>query len=178
MKDILEGLFGLCCLLILVNAITPLGFSVNDIFRSKKEVPVQPYTCDVSGIGTVSGQMKDGIGVAIFAVEETKVIGNNRANGKYIVVSFAVSNETKSSVSLRNQGFALRDKNGNKYEYDTRADWDLKHSPNDVNPGLTVGKYIAFDVPASLDVNSLTFQFNMGLMGANMKLPLKVQLVR
>ena len=175
MKDLPESILGLCCLLFIVNIFTPLGFSVNDIFRSKKEVPLKPYTCDVKGVGTVSGKRKDGIGVAIFAVEQTKIIGNYRAQGKYIVVSFAVSNDTKNSVSLQNQGFVLLDKHGNKYNCDSHVDWDLPRSANNINPGLTVGKYVAFDVPESLDVNSLTFQFNMGLFGANLTLPLKVQ---
>lgn len=39
MKDLPESILGLCCLLFIVNIFTPLGFSVNDIFRSKKEVP-------------------------------------------------------------------------------------------------------------------------------------------
>ena len=169
--------------LFFLNAIHPFDFSVNDAVHEGKTKPL-PYRCNIQGFGTVSGAMKDDIGVAIIDVQETKVISHPRYNdefaqGKYIVVTFAICNQQKSKISVKEDFFTLVDRSGRKYEYDHAANWsvELEYKP-EINPGLTVAKRIAYDVPANINLNDLQFKITMGLFGANMTLPLKVQFVQ
>ena len=173
-----------------INFIRPFDFSINDMTHksnSKESMP-QEYSLNVEGVGKVKGYMKDDIGVTIFDIQETKIIKNPSysdkiAQGKYVIISFAISNGTKNTITINetlDEGlFTLIDGNGRKYKYDKAANWSIEgeYKP-DINLGLTVGKRIAYDVPENIDLNSMKFKVNMGLFGANMNLPLKVQLVQ
>lgn len=117
-----------------------------------------PYRVEVKGLGTIKGIVVDDIGFAISGVSRTKTIGNSfsqkQAQGEFIVIDVVLTSHQKEAASIHNTMFKLIDSSGREYDYSTEGTLaaGISNSFNlkKVNPGITTGGRIVFDVPAGM----------------------------
>ncbi len=158
-----------------------------------------PYFCDVKGIGRVKGTMQNGIGMAVCRISEREtftggIIGTTlRSSGKYVVLDVVITSNLNETTAITSSRLFLIDENGRKYSVESEVhkqiniyemnDYFIQYQ--DINPGLTKGMGIIFDVPRNLNVNNayLEYEFRvegfLGLPGEKtVTTPVRVEIVQ
>ncbi len=148
-----------------------------------EETPL--YICNLPGVGRVKGGRSSDVGIAIYKITETGIIGTSspprRAEGRYIILNVSVYNGQKDAIVVDNAFFKLVDDQGREFSYtaeDARAltrKGDYKGFLSKVNPGSDLNLEIPFDVPT--DASGLKLKAKGGFTGKDIILPLKVDLV-
>lgn len=187
MRSVVKG--AILCLLICLVTATLAGCLGKKNGASGNKDEAAKYTCDVAGVGAVVGKVSSNVGIAIYKIEETNVLGGNpfmreKAMGKFIVVSLVVHNNQKDAVTVDNSCFKLVDKNGREYSYSSDGfmaiavgnGGDTKGFLTELNPGIVTNFVIPYDVPANLDISQLSLKARGGMTGKDILLPLAVQL--
>lgn len=152
--------------------------------KQAEKAPEYNYTCDVEGIGKVKGVMSSNVGVAIAEIQEMPTIDagytNARAQGVFKVIYIVASNFQKDAVTLDANSYKLIDSAGREYTHSVEGDTQLEMSNRktlffkEINPGITTGGYISYDVPKNADIVKL--QFRGGFSGKKAEVPFKVML--
>ena len=155
--------------------------------KTQTEEKTPEYTCDVEGVGKVKGAIASNVGVAIYGIEETGVIGGQfhqeQAQGKFVIVSVVVSNGQKDAVTVDANSFKLVTKDGVEYSHSTEGQTALAMANNGkmdaflkkINPGMTISARIPFDIPQDKNLADLQLEARGGFAGSKMLLPLVVQ---
>lgn len=156
---------------------------------TQPEEKAPEYTCDVQGVGKVKGAIASNVGVAIYGIEETGVIGGRfhkeQAQGKFVIVSVVVSNGQKDAITVDANSFKLVTKDGIEYSHSTEGQTALAMENNGkmdsflkkINPGMTTSARIPFDIPQDKNLSDLQLEARGGFSGSKMLLPLMVQKV-
>jgi hypothetical protein len=145
------------------------------------------WVCSVEGVGDVRGWVSSNVGIAVYKIEEVNSLGNSfvshRAQGKFVVVSIAVSNGQKDAITLDCNNFKLIDDQNREYRYSTEGSTAIQMSAGNangfltnVNPGIVTTIKVPFDVPK--DVQGLKLKARGGFTGKEITVPLKVELVK
>ena len=150
--------------------------------KQEKKADSLNYTCNVDGIGKVKGMTKSNVGVAIAKIQEMPTIdgsfSSTRAQGVFKVLYVVASNHQKDAVTIDANSFKLIDNKGREFSHSVEGDTALQMSNREtlflkqINPGITVGGYVAYDVPK--DANIATLAFRGGFSGDKGELPFKV----
>jgi len=150
---------------------------------------MEEYTCEIQGLGKVKGGITSNVGVAIYKIEQVPSLGQNRfahteAQGKFVVVSMAISNGQKDAITVNSNSFKLKDEEGREYSYSHEGQMAIDVDDKDqkmlrkVNPGITIGITIPYDVPQDADISKMYLEARGGITGSPIKLPLTVQMVQ
>lgn len=93
--------------------------------NEKVEKQAPEYTCDVEGVGKVKGAVASNVGIAVYNIEERDSIGsqffNEKAQGKFVIVSVVVSNHQKDAITVDANSFKLVTSDGVEYSHSTEA---------------------------------------------------------
>lgn len=158
-----------------------------------------PYFCNIEGVGKVKGTMQNGMGMVVYRVSEREtvtggIIGETlRSSGKYVVLDVVITSDLNETTAITSSRLFLVDENGRKYSVDsevhkqiniyTMKDYFIEYK--DLNPGLTKGIGVIFDVPRNLDINRayLEYEFRvegfLGLPGEKtVTTPVRVEIVQ
>lgn len=153
----------------------------------KVEKKAPEYTCDVEGIGKVKGAVASNVGIAVYNIEERDSIGNQffneKAQGKFVIVSVVVSNHQKDAITVDANSFKLVTDDGVEYSYSTEAQTALGMENGgkmdsflkQINPEMTVAAQIPFDIPKNKNLGELKLEAHGGFSGDKVLLPLSVQ---
>lgn len=151
--------------------------------QQKKE-PEYNYVCNVEGIGKVKGMYASNVGVAIARIQEMPTIDTRfssaRAQGIFKVLYLVASNNQKDAVTLDANSYKLIDDQGREYSHSIEGDTQLQMSDRPtlflkkINPGITTGGYVAYDVPKNAKIVKL--QFRGGFSGNKAELPFQVMI--
>lgn len=150
--------------------------------QEQKKEPVYDYTCNVEGIGKVKGMTASNVGVAIAKIQEMPTIDTPfsriKAQGIFKVIYVVATNNQKDAVTLDANSYKLIDDQGREYTHSVDGETALQMSERktlflkSINPGITAGGWIAYDVPQGTNIVSL--QFRGGFSGDKRTLPFKV----
>lgn len=140
------------------------------------------YTVDVGGVGKIKGLAASNVGVAIAKIQTMDTIdgsfSSKRAQGVFKVLYVVVSNEQKDAVTIDANSYKLIDDQGREFSHSIEGDTALQMSDREtlflkkVNPGITTGGWIAFDVPKNANIKSM--QFRGGMSGKKGELPFRI----
>ena len=140
------------------------------------------YTVDVGGVGKVKGSVASDVGVAIAKIQTMDTIdgsfSSQRAQGVFKVLYIVVSNEQKDAVTIDANIFKLIDEQGREFSHSVEGGTALQMSNREtfflkkVNPGITTGGWVAFDVPKNANIK--TMQFKGGMSGKKGELPFRI----
>jgi hypothetical protein len=134
-----------------------------------------------AGDTTYYGAISSNVGVAILAVNPGPYflgLGDLvRADGKFIVVTVAISNRQNTAITMNTSLFEILDAYGNVYSASEKS-MEIQGG-NDlflaqINPGITKAGRIVFDVPANLSTDNLQLRFRGGMTGDTAILALRV----
>ena len=187
-KKLIFGVIGIFVILALIGSCMgepkSKGTSGGQGAKQAEKAPEYNYTCDVEGIGKVKGVMSSDVGVAIAKIQEMPTIDagytNARAQGVFKVIYIVASNQQKDAVTLDANSYKLIDSAGREYTHSVEGDTQLEMSNREtlflkkINPGITTGGYISYDVPKNADIVKL--QFRGGFAGKKAEVPFKVML--
>ena len=139
-----------------------------------------------SGNTTYYGTIVSEVGVAVLGLRDVGPYLSGgfeelvKADGKFVVVSVAISNRQNTAITMNTSLFEILGSNGNVYsaseksmEVGTSDDLFLAQ----INPGVTKTGLVIFDVPQTLSLDSLRLRFRGGMTGGSAILPLKVDSV-
>jgi len=150
--------------------------------KQEKKADSLNYACNVDGIGKVKGMTKSNVGVAIAKIQEMPTIdgsfSSTRAQGVFKVLYVVASNHQKDAVTIDANSFKLIDDKGREFSHSVEGDTALQMSNREtlflkkINPGITIGGYVAYDVPKDAKISTLTFRG--GFSGDKGELPFKV----
>mgnify|MGYP001338972179 CR=1 FL=1 len=150
----------------------------------KSKEPVYDYSCNVEGIGKVKGLWASNVGTAIAEIKSYKTLETSfsvtRAQGIFKMVYIVVSNNQKDAVTLDSTAYKLIDDQGREYSHSTEAQTTLQMRGQEtfflkkVNPGLTAGGWVVFDIPEKANVVGM--KFSGGFTGEKAEVPFKVML--
>lgn len=153
--------------------------------QPKSEADLYSYTCTVDGIGKVRGGVSSDVGVAIAEIQEVASIdgafSTTQAQGLFKVIYIVASNHQKDAVTLDANSFKLIDDKGREFSHSVHADTALQMKGRktlfleQINPGITMGGYVAFDVPK--DAHIIKMEFRGGMSGKKGDVPFKVMMV-
>lgn len=153
---------------------------------TQKKAPEYNYICDVNGIGKVKGAYSSNVGVAIARIQEMPTIDTRfssaRAQGVFKVLYIVATNNQKDEVTLDANSYKLIDDQGREYSHSIEGGTQLQMSDRptlflkNINPGITTGGYVAYDVPKGAKIVKL--QFRGGFSGSKSELPFQVMLAQ
>lgn len=183
------GFFILIILLAIVGAcMGPDGGKSSDAPSTEKAEKQAPaYTCDVEGVGKVKGAVASNVGIAIYNVEERGTIGdqyfNEKAQGKFVIISVVVSNGQKDAITVDANSFKLVTADGVEYSHSTEAQTALAMENGGkmdsflkkINSGMVVSASIPFDIPQNKNLSDLKLEAHGGFAGDKVLLPVTVQ---
>lgn len=196
MKKVKMGCLGILAIFVLLAAVgslmgksgsdTPAGSSTTSNSKvAEKKAP--EYTCEVEGVGKIKGAIASDVGIAVYGIDETGVLGNQyhqeQAQGKFVIVSVVINNGQKDAITVDANSFKLVTKDGIEYSHSTEAQTALALENNgkmdsflkQINPGMTVSAKIPFDIPKDKNISDLQLEARGGFSGQKMLLPLIVQ---
>jgi len=134
------------------------------------------------GDTTYYGTKSSNVGVVVLGVRSGPfMIGSFenfiRADGKFILVSVAISNQQSTAIRMNTSLFEILDSNGNAYSASERT-MEIERGDDLflalINPGVTKTGVIAFDVPQNLQVDDLRLRFRGGMTGHSAVVALRV----
>lgn len=121
--------------------------------------------------------------IVVDSVKTQSTVGDNqfdtaKAQGIYKVVKVTLTNNQNDAITVDTDSFTLVDSKGRKFSPSTDAQTALEASSDSkqsfflqqINPGITVTGYIAFDVPK--DATGLVMKAHGGMMGDEITLKL------
>ena len=139
-----------------------------------------------NGNTTYYGTIASDVGVAVLGLRDVGPYLSGgfeelvKADGKFIIVSVAISNRQNTAITMNTSLFEILDSNGDVYsaseksmEVGTSNDLFLAQ----INPGVTKTGLVVFDVPQTLSLDNLRLRFRGGMTGDSAILPLKVDSV-
>jgi hypothetical protein len=169
--------------LIILVAVFSSGRTHNGTDFGSDTSPASPTPYTVTIGGTVfRGAFASNVGVAVLGAASQPFIltdlGTSQADGKYVIVRIAVSNQQSSEITMNDSLFELASPDGTVYSSSSKS-MEVGERNNlflaSINPGLTKQGVVIFDVPATLELDSLEFRFRGGMTGETGHLPLTVQ---
>ena len=181
------GVIGLFVIVLLIGSCMGGKSSTNKsaataTTKTEQAAPTYDYSCDVEGVGKVKGMTSSKVGVAIAKLQEMGSIdapySSKKAQGIFKVLYVVVSNNQKDAITVDANSYKLIDEQGREFSHSTEGDVALQMSHREtlflkkINPGNTLGGYIAYDVPKDAKIRSL--QFKGGMTGDKKELPYKV----
>ena len=184
------GIIGLFIIIALIGSCmggkssTNKSTATNGSTKTEQAAPTYDYSCDVEGVGKVKGMTSSKVGVAIAKLQEMGSIdapySSKKAQGIFKVLYVVVSNNQKDAITVDANSYKLIDEQGREFSHSTEGDVALQMSHREtlflkkINPGNTLGGYIAYDVPKDAKIRSL--QFKGGMTGDKKELPFKVMM--
>jgi TonB family protein len=130
------------------------------------------------------GAFSSNVGVAILDVGSTPFLGSEfggveRSDGKFIIVTVAISNQQRDAITMDTNLFEIVDSNGIVYSASEKS---IELGSSDlflarINPGVNKVGRIAFDVPENLKLDNLELRFRGGMTGAAAIVPLRINSV-
>jgi hypothetical protein len=173
------GFIGLVVLIAVFSSNSTHG--VGDLSSNSSSASSTPYTVTV-GERTYTGAYASNVGVAVLGVSSSPFLftglGQSQADGKFVIVQVAVTNQQNSEITMDNGLFELVSSDGTVYSSSSKS-MEVGERNNlflaAINPGLTKVGMVIFDVPSSLSLDALRFRFRGGMTGETDVLPLTVQ---
>lgn len=155
--------------------------------KENKKPAAPEFTINVDGIGKVKGGVSSNVGLAVIGVEERNSLGdeffNEQAQGKFVIVKIAVTNNQKDAVTIDSSSFNLIDEQEREFDVSVEGSTALQMSNGNakgflskINPGISTTFVFPFDVPK--DVKGLKLKARGGFTGDEISLPLQVQTVQ
>ena len=143
---------------------------------------VTEFVCDVDRLGKFKGAMGSNVGFAVCGIDEKSVLGQERPQGKFVIVRVAMFNGMKRPMTMSETEFKLVTTDGAEYAYSIRAIPDVNGGQRggdykEINPGFTVFKSFPFDVPKNINISDLRLKAVGEHNGVPVLLPLVVQKV-
>ena len=143
---------------------------------------VKEFVCGVDRLGKFKGAIGSNVGFAVCGIDEKKVLGQERPQGKFVIVKVAMFNGMKRPMTMSETEFKLVTTDGAEYAYSIRAIPDVNGGRRggdhkEINPGFTVFKSFPFDVPKNINISDLRLKAVGEHNGVPVLLPLVVQKV-
>ena len=154
------------------------GFDVHfEVTSCSSDVSVAGYAVSIR-----SDEYDVMISVAVCGIDEKKVLGQERPQGKFVIVRVAMFNGMKRPMTMSETEFKLVTTDGAEYAYSIRAIPDVNGGQRggdhkEINPGFTVFKSFPFDVPKNINISDLRLKAVGEHNGVPILLPLVVQKV-
>jgi hypothetical protein len=163
---VVVGFIGLVVLVALFSTGSTHG--AGDLSSNSSSASTIPYSVTVGG-RTYTGAYASNVGVAVLGVASQPFLftdlGQSQPDGKYVIVQVAVTNQQNSEITMDNGLFELVSSDGTVYSSSSKS-MEVGERNNlflaAINPGLTKVGMVIFDVPRSLRLDSLQFDFGAG----------------
>ena len=123
------------------------------------------------------------VDISLVGIKETELIISKSGkvimpNGKFVIVSVYIFNDSDKPISIGDSIFQIWDKAQRKYDVSTDASLAFGKKSTafiqHVNPRMDILLELPFDVPKNLDVPTSWFHAKGGYKGDSVSLPLKV----